>query len=176
MLVIFSGCDKVGKTTMAKKVANSLGGCYVKFSGPKTMDTSKIDVDCWVRDSVIFHESILRYLESTSVYSEMVPVILDRFYPDEVVYSKVMRNRDIWSLYEDMDERFAKLGTIFVLVRPASFEFMKSVWKEEKLVDFQKANEIVNEFDRFYEMTQLKKIQVDMNTDHLKVCEFVWKV
>ena len=153
MLIIISGVDRVGKTTVAKEISNVFGIPYVKFSGPAKLKVG--DPLLWARDTIIFHESILRLLENLYEQKCEVTAVIDRFYPDEIVYSKVIRNVDLYDAYRDIDERFANIGTKMVYVCPPDHNVLYERWKMEDKVDIRHVNSLINRFDEFNSFTKL---------------------
>ena len=161
MLIIISGVDRVGKTTVAKEISNVFGIPYVKFSGPAKLKVG--DPLLWARDTIIFHESILRLLENLYEQKREVTAVIDRFYPDEIVYSKVIRNVDLFDAYRDIDERFANIGTRMIYLCPPNDDVLCERWKKEDKVDIRHVNALLNRFVEFNTFTKLTVWSVGSN-------------
>ena len=162
MIIILSGIDKVGKTTLARQISKETGLPYVKFNPPKSLKV--IDPLLWSRDVVIFHRTLLEYFEKLVLSREKVGVIFDRFYPDEIVYSKIFRGLELKDIYRDIDERFAKLNTILLYLLHPDFIELKRRWETETKVSFEKTRLLIHEFEQFYQFTSLKKFRISGKT------------
>lgn len=161
MFIIVSGVDKVGKTTVAKEVSNIFSIPYIKFVGPTTIKTN--DPLIWARDTIIFHESILRLLEKLYNQHSGVNAVLDRFYPDEIVYSKVFRNVNLFESYKEIDIRFARIRTVMVYIWPPDYNILCERWKEENKVAIEKVDALVNGFNEFINYTSLPVYEMPKN-------------
>jgi thymidylate kinase len=160
MLIIFSGVDKVGKSTIINRLKSKMKQLQmIKFKGPHKRG---IPVNEWASESIIFHRSILRFHESLERDNNLV--LLDRFYPDEVVYSQVLRNKTLWYEYAELDKRFANIGTKFVYVKPHDLNVLKTRYETEELTKWSEVSKLLNMFEVFYEYTSLDKIVIDQNT------------
>ena len=161
MFIIVSGIDQAGKTTIAKKISDNFNIPYLKFSGPGTLKTH--DSLIWARDSIIFHVSILRLLEKLYEQHVEIAAVFDRFYPDEIVYSKIFRNLDLFEEYKEIDERFASIGTILIYMEPPPIDILRERWKNETRVSIEKVDVLANEFNKFMNYTKLSIFR--MSTD-----------
>lgn len=159
MLVIVSGIDKVGKTTLAKKLCDILGADYVKFGGAPKVD----DVATWVDNNFWFHRGIYEFLKN--VKHERIAVI-DRFYPDEIVYSSTIRNcsfTDVLGLYSGLDVGFSSMAKL-VYVEPVSMEKLRSMWGDESYITFDQVGRLLFAFEVFLSFTRLQYIRANMHT------------
>ncbi|MFA5733053.1 MAG: hypothetical protein WC934_13780 [Acidithiobacillus sp.] len=170
MIIIVSGCDKVGKTTIMKRINKYTGIQVIKFKGPQNRELS---VEEWANESLIFHNSILRYLEALNIDKNVV--MLDRFYPDEIVYSSILRNKQLWNEYKHIDERFSKIGTKYIYVKPPlDFdEYKRRFDVEEDLTKWEEVNELLKSFDIFYDYTELDKTIITQDTPVKSIVDFI---
>lgn len=161
MLIIISGVDKVGKTTVAKEISNIYNIPYIKFDDPTIIKAD--DPLIWARDVIIFHESILRLLEKLYEQYLEVNATIDRFYPDEIVYSKVFRNVNLFERYKDIDARFARIRAMMIYVCPPDNNILQERWSEEKKINIEKVDEIVSVFNEFNNYTRLSVYRMPKN-------------
>ncbi len=161
MLIILSGVDRTGKTTVAKEISNIYNIPYIKFDDPTIIRAD--DPLIWARDIIIFHESILRLLEKLYEQHSEVNAVIDRFYPDEIVYSKVFRNVNLFERYKEIDARFACMRTVMFYICPPDYDILYKRWKEEDKVDIKKVDAIVSGFNEFINYTKLPVYRMPKN-------------
>lgn len=105
-MLIFTGMDNSGKTTLVNKVSKNLGLPVVKSMGP---DHTKDEKHIWFLDQMT--------REKTFPNS----VLFDRFLPfEEMVYGKVLRGDAIYSLDDPYMKSLKDLDPTIVYTRPHS--------------------------------------------------------
>lgn len=105
-MMIFTGMDNSGKTTVAQKTANKLGLPVVKSLGP---NHTKDEKHLWLLDQM--------------AREKIIPdsVIFDRFLPfEEMVYGKVLRGDPIYSLDDPYMKSLKDLNPTIIYTRPHS--------------------------------------------------------
>ena len=161
MLIVISGVDRVGKTTVAKEISNIYSIPYIKFAGPTTIKVD--DPLIWARDVIIFHESILCFLEKLYEQHSEINAVIDRFYPDEIVYSKVFRNVNLFESYKEIDARFACMRTMMIYICPPNLDILRERWEKEDKIAIEKVDEIVSGFNEFINYTRLPVYRMPKN-------------
>lgn len=105
-MIIVTGMDNSGKTTLAVKVSQELGIPLVKSLGP---NHTKDEKHLWFLDQMT-RETI--FPNST---------IFDRFLPlEEMVYGKVLRGDPIYSLDDPFMKSLKDLNPFIIYTRPSS--------------------------------------------------------
>lgn len=105
-MLIFTGMDNSGKTTLAVKVSQKLGLPLVKSLGP---NHTKDEKHLWFLDQM------------TREAAFPDSVIFDRFLPfEEMVYGKVLRGDPIYSLDDPYMRSLKGLDPIIIYTRPSS--------------------------------------------------------
>lgn len=103
-LMIIEGPDAVGKTTLALFLAKYFDGVFLHCTASQALCTAMND----------YHLSIMTSAE-TNIIKLHRPVVIDRFWPSELCYGKVLRPGNPyyynWGL---MEEKVTKLGGIYV--------------------------------------------------------------
>ena len=105
-MLIFTGMDNSGKTTIVNKVAKDLGLPVVKSLGPHhSIDEKHI----WLLDQMTREKNFPG------------SVIFDRFLPfEEMVYGKVLRDGPVYSLNDPYMKSLKDLNPTIVYTRPHS--------------------------------------------------------
>lgn len=105
-MLIFTGMDNSGKTTIVNKVARDLGLPIVKSLGPyHSIDEKHI----WLLDQMTREKNFPG------------SVIFDRFLPfEEMVYGKVLRDGPVYSLNDPYMKSLKDLNPTIVYTRPHS--------------------------------------------------------
>lgn len=105
-MLIFTGMDNSGKTTIVNKVARELGLPIVKSLGPHhSIDEKHI----WLLDQMTREKNFPG------------SVIFDRFLPfEEMVYGKVLRDGPVYSLNDPYMKSLRDLNPTIVYTRPHS--------------------------------------------------------
>lgn len=105
-MLIFTGMDNSGKTTLAEKVSKEKGLPLIKSMGP---DHTKDEKHIWFLDQMAREKA---YPGS---------VIFDRFLPfEEMVYGKVLRGDPIYSLDDPYMKSLRDLNPTIIYTRPSS--------------------------------------------------------
>lgn len=105
-MLIFTGMDNSGKTTLAVKVSQKLGLPLVKSLGPNHTRDEK-------------HLWFLDQMTREAAFPDSV--IFDRFLPfEEMVYGKVLRGDPIYSLDDPYMRSLKDLNPIIIYTRPSS--------------------------------------------------------
>lgn len=105
-MIIFTGMDNSGKTTLATRTSQELGLPLVKSLGP---DHTRDEKHLWFLDQMTRE---LAYPGS---------VIFDRFLPfEEMVYGKVLRGDPIYSLDDPYMKSLKDLNPTIIYTRPSS--------------------------------------------------------
>lgn len=105
-MMIFTGMDNSGKTTVVQKTAKKLGLPVVKSLGPHHSVNKK---HIWLLDQMTREKAFPG------------SVIFDRFLPfEEMVYGKVLRGDPIYSLDDPYMKSLKDLNPIIVYTRPHS--------------------------------------------------------
>lgn len=107
-IFIFEGPDCVGKTTLAKTVARKCNGVYIH-------STYKFRGKMW-----LYH---LAQLRKSLRIAEKRPVILDRWWPSEVVYGNVYRDGPEYGRgYLDLHAIAEAYGAVYTFCMPMQWE------------------------------------------------------
>lgn len=105
-MMIFTGMDNSGKTTIVQKTAKKLGLPVVKSMGP---DHTKDEKHIWFLDQMAREKAFPG------------SVIFDRFLPfEEMVYGKVLRGDPIYSLDDPYMKSLKDLNPTIIYTRPHS--------------------------------------------------------
>jgi thymidylate kinase len=118
-LVFLEGCDRTGKTNIAKALSAATGI-------PRFKATS--EHDAYLSSKVSKRELFLNQLRYADprvcdlLKQTGQSVIFDRGFPSEYVYSQVMNRETDMKMLMHLDEEWSKLGTIVIICHRSSYE------------------------------------------------------
>jgi len=107
-VIIFDGPDGCGKTNMAQELARRSGIPYFKNQDEHRYFLT--DPDYFVNAIRYVDSYFTSYLEATGA-----SVVLDRAWPSEWIYSKVMGRDTDLEVLRELDDRHSKLGTKLII-------------------------------------------------------------
>ena len=150
MIVVIEGIDRVGKTTLAKKLVKE-GFVYLKdeFILHKKFFSNFNDYSLGKCDSFI---SIIKKLSN-----EGKNIVVDRLHLTEMVYGKVKRGSTNLAGCFALDMELANLGAYLCLVEPADISISNELAGEDQT----EMNEL---FKHYYNLSSMGKISCDYNT------------
>jgi adenylate kinase family enzyme len=142
-IIIFTGIEGSGKTTVAKRVSEETGIPYLKQIRPLTI--SKESNIKWSDMSLIQTMATIDLMVAT-----MPDIILDRFHIDELVYSKVMHRECEEIYYRIFDIMLKMLGAKVVYMR-ADYDIIG----DRRKIDYATYYDIVKEYEKQLLLTRL---------------------
>ena len=151
MIIIFEGHDKAGKSTIAKTLSTQLD--YPIFNDPR-------------RKQIINHHDTTAAVQAglllaNFMYCTKPNIILDRFYPSEIVYSKVLgRKTDIWDLWKT-DRIMASAKTRIILCYKSTIDQIDEIHDIETLKQVRKG------YFEFFGRTKCEKLMLDTTDKNL---------
>lgn len=113
-IIIFGGPDGVGKTTLAKRLSTMLDIPYFKPSSQRqfAMDGGQV-----FREQTRWGEPKLMDFLMQTKHS----AIMDRGFPCDYAYSKVLGRETAWGTITLMDEGYSRMGALLVIVCSADY-------------------------------------------------------
>jgi thymidylate kinase len=111
MIIIVEGIDRVGKTTLCKKIEKECGYKYFK-------DNSGLDYFDLIKENPLIKADYLinrKFKDLLYMVRKEENLVIDRFHLTEFVYDKIHRNIE-WESVFLFDEEMAKLDTRLILV------------------------------------------------------------
>lgn len=132
-MIIFTGMDNSGKTTLAKKFSEETGLPLVKSIGPNHSPSEK---KVWVLDQMV-RETIFPF--STA---------FDRFLPfEELVYGKVLRGDTIFELDDSYMNSLKSLNPTIIYTRPPSEVIFQWGSRDQMSGVIEKQEELLKAWD-----------------------------
>ncbi len=157
MFIIIEGIDCAGKSWaseyLCKKISNSF---YIKHCNtPKTGNASEISL---LKTS---YETILNFYRSY-VQPNHGHLVVDRYYPSELVYSSVMRQYDAFldEYYNDLEKIVMKLEYRLLYIHAPMEEVIKRIeLRGDSYVEIEHLSRLKHRYNKFLERTKLKNIR-----------------
>ena len=104
-ILVLEGSDGTGKTTLAKRICEETGAHYMHLTYR------------W-KDRMAFYH--MAEFERALKRSEHQPVVIDRWYPSELIYAKAYRGRTAWPyMYRMLDRVALKHQVGFIMCLPS---------------------------------------------------------
>ena len=171
MLIIISGCDRTGKSTIAQQLADKLNAVYTHFSYPSSKEEAK--------------QEYYNFIETISL-NKMY--ICDRFYEGEYVYAPIYRDYQLDYSHEIERKIKDTTSALFIYVR-ADLHVIQDRIKScgEDYVKDEDIIRVINNYDLFINQLMLPYIILDNNTlddlsnnicislDAIKTMDFIYK-
>jgi thymidylate kinase len=137
-IIVIEGPDGSGKTTLANQLCKELGAKYVHLTyrwGSKMFD---------------YHTAALFYVLRQA---EHQPVVLDRWWPSEIIYADVFRGGSKWPLAYRLFEKAALLyGFTFINCLPQDkVEYLKH-FDELQKKRLEMFNNMEKIYDKYYDL------------------------
>ena len=162
-MIIVEGIDRVGKTTVAKKISEALN---IKIFNNPYMNQKWIDIkenDGKVKVKKAGPWNMFANVERMNVLLSFIEqfdcenFVADRFHLSEYVYGIYDRSYMNLDAFLQIDERLAKLGAIIIYVKPKDIKWSSEQHGSDLSEHFQT-------FERMIKMTKCKVIECDHDT------------
>lgn len=158
MLIVLEGPDQCAKTEIGTELANRLKIGYFKNTSEWTADLRSPD---YFKNLLEYGATFLTDFLSQSKCS----VVLDRFYPSELVYSRIFNRETNTSALEYCDKKFAESGGVIVLCRRKSYNGITD--DLHSFIDSTALEKLDKEYDRFKSWTKCKVIEIFVDDHNL---------
>lgn len=153
-VIVVVGPDMTGKTQIAKALARRTGLPY--FKAKSEHDTYLNNADKFVQQLKYADTRLVDFLKQTGA-----PVVMDRGWPCEYVYSRVLQRATDHEVLAQVDEEMAKLGAkVVVCVRKKYDGIVDDL---DPKLDSKKLQELTDAYYMFVAWTrcQCKVLEVD---------------
>lgn len=157
-LIIIEGCDKTGKTTLAKTLQSVYGATYLHLGKPSP--TEALDPLAW-------HMAHLNSVEKPQKTSPIV--IMDRFHLSNLVYGKVANHKHLTR------EEFFQLETTLLSWYPVIIycwreaDKLLDVWHEEDKYTFSVGQKVVNLYELAIRETRLPVMRFNVDQEEFSI-------
>lgn len=153
-MVIFTGVDATGKSTISNRIQKHLGWNLIHFDKVKSLKEGK--------------KINYKFLEETTEN-----ILVDRYYIEEVVYASVYRNYTA-DYIKDLEEKLLDKFEVIIIYTTAKTEIIKERFKTRG-EDTTKASDIdtlKEKYEEFLSNTLIEKIiKIDTTNGFNEECE-----
>jgi hypothetical protein len=158
-VVIFGGPDRCGKTTIANELSRQTGIPYFKPSNQGHF--ARNDPGVFQLQTQWGEPKLFDFIKQTKH-----SVIMDRGFPCDYAYSKVLKRNTAWSMIDTLDQAYGEIGALFVVTvrRDYSGRF-DDQWdriKEDTL------RELDSEYRLYAGRTHMRSIVLETDEQDLK--------
>lgn len=162
MVIILEGIDRVGKTTLAERIAKEFNCEYFKAERVEDRyctlkENSAISYGYCMGQVQLFNKT---YAEDKEKH-----IVIDRFHWTEYVYTKIQRDRELDSFYMrniDAEMLKCKQGYLMILMEPIDLKKCSKMHGR----DLSMHRDL---FDMIYDTTNLLKYKCTYNSDELAI-------
>lgn len=147
MLIIISGCDRSGKTSIATKFVEKNKYEYTHFSSPKNKEDGK--------------QQYFNFIANINSYENY---LCDRFYEGEFVYAPIYRNYQLDYAPQLEETLLQKTNAMYVYVK-ADLDIIKKRIKEvgEDFVKDDDLGKVINNYEQFIMNCELPYLILENN-------------
>jgi len=169
LIIIFDGPDGCGKTNIAQELALQLGIPYYKNEAEHQY--FRADPSYFIHAIRYVDTYFTGYLEKSGA-----SVILDRAWPSEWIYSRVMGRDTDMAVLRDLDKRHAGLGTFIITPYRSSYHAVCDEYHE--VTDH--IEQIHDLYAEFYSWTRCRNLRICVDSEDLDeqvktIIEFIKK-
>lgn len=157
-IIIFEGADRCGKTQIAHELSARLSIPYFKASNERDVYLNKKDY--FIKHLQYADPRVVDVLKQTGQ-----SLIMDRAYPSEWVYSKVMNRETDDRMLEKVDESFAELNAWIVVCHRSSYQGI--VDDIDSNINEDVLKNLDNEYKNFLKFTKCKKMMLNVDDENL---------
>ena len=153
MLIIIEGPDKIGKSTLINALSKKIPCIIIKnCNRPISNDDTNLKKS---------YQTILQFIKQNH---KEYNIILDRFYPSQMVYS-ILRGKDSFkdNWYNDFEKQVAETKPLYVYC-VNQFKTIKErhLLKKDEYIKINQLRMLIRRYDFFYSLTELPKMRLDL--------------
>jgi thymidylate kinase len=159
-VIIFDGPDRLGKSTMSKRLSEILG--IPRFKNHREKKFFENDPGYFVKALKYGDPYFVSFLEQSKV-----SVIIDRSFPSEFAYSNVLGRETNMDILRMVDTMYADIGTKIIIPYKTSYEGMKD--DQFSIIDssmLQRLDVLYSEFIRWTSCDVLRLCVDDEDIEH----------
>ncbi len=158
IIIIVEGCDLAGKSTIVNALSKKMPGIVMKITArPNSKDKHEI------HKLKTYYYSVLDYINR--FYQSKV-VILDRFFPSEMVYSKVKRGYEAFAdlEYKEMEKVLGHRNHILIYCDPGKETILNRLRSRgDDYINETDIEHLLKRYEFFMKRTSLKVLRLDTN-------------
>ena len=154
MIIIVEGIDRVGKSTLCKK----LEGIGFTQSLARIWNTSRDNelVTALQNERTIAQAQILQLIH------DKVDIVIDRFHLSQIVYSMHNRDCDVTSTMLEVDKMLGQMDSLLLYVQPTNLERSSKEHGSDLLKH-------VETFDEMFAKSSMQKLKLNYKTIQMAV-------
>jgi thymidylate kinase len=158
-IIILEGCDKVGKSEIARAISKKYGIPYIKNTSEWSAGLR--NPDYFVNTLRYAEPYFLSYLKQSGA-----SVVLDRSYPSEWVYSEAFGRTTDHDALKFVDEEYSKLGAQIIVCHRSSYEGIKDDLFPDDIEEI-KLSELDGLYTKFSSQTRCKTLRLNVDDENL---------
>lgn len=160
-LIFLEGTDKSGKSTTANFLLKKIKNSVLIHANIRPFNNSEEE-----RNKIRNYYKELIKLANNKFFKDKT-IIVDRFFPSQIVYS-IKRGFDEFNsrYYKQFENTVLKNKHLLIYVRPLEETIVRRYKKEgDEYINENDIKILVERYDKFFEQTKLNKIQITSSDD-----------
>ena len=148
MIIIISGCDRVGKTTLCNNLQKQLNAQYTHFSVPENQDSAFNE-----------YKDFIDQIDNNKIY------LIDRFYECECIYAPIFRGYNNIQVKQFDNILRKKTKVLFIYIK-ADLDIIKQRMNDigDDYVNLENIDDIYCQYQIYMESIQLPYIILNNNS------------
>ncbi len=156
IVMIVEGVDLAGKGYLVHAISKKYPSIVIKYT-KRPLSKKKIE-------TTEFKKLLYKLLDFVNHNRKEDTIIFDRFFPSELVYSKVKRGYDAFEdkNYPQMERVIKALPHIYIYCNPGYDTLVQRLKdRGDEHIFESDIKELVNRYDRFFRQTKMYKLELD---------------
>lgn len=158
-VVIFGGPDRCGKTTIAKELSRNTGIPYFKPTNQGHF--ARNDPSVFEHQTRWGETKLLDFIIQTKASA-----IMDRGFPCDYAYSKVLGRQTAWDSIDALDEGYAELGALLVITLKTNYTGMAD--DQWAVINEEKLKRLDNAYRVYAKSSKMRTLILETDDQNLK--------
>lgn len=171
LVMIIEGCDLSGKSTLVHELGKEYPGIVIKVT-KRPLNKKKEEIIEFTK----YMNSILGFINHNR---QTKMIILDRFFPSELVYSLVKRGYEAFGdgHYREMEKVIRAMDHLYIYCNPGYDTLVQRLKDrgDDHIIE-EDIRELSNRYEKFFRETKMNKVKLDTSKPVEGLVEIIKKI